>query len=638
MMDMLADREIANAVNSEFKNIVIALKSAVVSTSTKQIDNFKSENSESFEKISKALSRKPDDQELQKIAGFANELKTKSAEFLETKTKYIKSYDEMMILFDDMDSLFRKQKGYLFVSMMALEKFGSRFKNTLNYMHKMMEDPLEIKIYIAEIVNAKDEIDVEDGVYTLNNYAEKLIEKTETLLNGGEYKGDYIVKMSDNGVRERMQMMIDVTNEMINSSDRLEKIRNNTLNLEIELKNDIKALEALVETTEKELKALTKTAKENMGAGIQEINNISAKVMTTTIIMLIVILILAVVVGLYSASKIIKPLTKIMNVAESIKDGNLMCGSLIHDSSDEFGALTKSINKMKISLCDLVGNIKTSTDYLSSTSDQSANLMRTMHDNLNNTSMEMSAAASAAEELSSSTGNIIESVQVGIKEVHSAKDKVIDGNYGLQNSISQVSSVAKNLSGVADNLSELKEASQGISNIVNIIVDIAEQTNLLALNAAIEAARAGEAGRGFAVVADEVRKLAEKTGTSTQEISSMVGSIQSNVQSVVDIVHNGIDEVEQSSKSIGEVGKNFEEVVSQMESAASSVEPILSIIEQQSEAINNITSTVTNVSVASEDNKVIVDEVNVFSEKLAELSHELQEKISHFIANESKNT
>ncbi len=432
-------------------------------------------------------------------------------------------------------------------------------------------------------------------------------------------------------VRERLENLLTVTDEMIASSDKLQSTRLKTLTLSAQLKQQINELEEIVDKTENDLVSLTKTAKANMDAGIVNINSISGKTMKATFILLVIVIILAVSIGLFSAGKITRPLTKIMTVAESIKDGNLSCGELMHDSSDEFGALTKSINKMKQSLCELVGNIKTSTDYLSETSDQSTELMHKMHDNLNNTNMEMAAAASAAEELSSSTVNIIESVQVGITEVQEAKAKVLEGNSGLQVSIRQVSSVANNLSGVAENLNELKTASQSITNIVSIIVDIAEQTNLLALNAAIEAARAGEAGRGFAVVADEVRKLAEKTGTSTQEISAMVGSIQNNVQGgVVDTVHQGIDEVETSSESITKVGENFEEVVRQMESAANAVEPILVIIEQQSEAISNITATVTNVSIASEENKIIVDEVSAFADKLAELSHDLQNKISHF--------
>jgi len=630
MKDKLTDREIANKVNNEFKNIVISMKSARAADSTKEINQYKTETDTSFANIQKALNRKPDVKKLQEFSKESVNLQKEVLTFFKTKSEYITAYDRMMLLFDDMDSLFRKQKGYIFVSKMTLEKFGDRYKNTLAFFDKMMEDPLEIKVYISEIINAQDAIDTEDGVFTLVNYAEALTEKTNTLLSGGTYKKTKLVRINNETVREKMTMLLEVNKKMIKSSDDLQAIRLKTIELENVLAKEIKMLEADVEVTEKELRSMTKTAKQNMDRGIAEIVVISKRILNTVLIVLVIVVTLAVTIGLFSAGKITKPLTKIMNVAENIKDGNLMCGQLVHSSSDEFGKLTDSINKMKQALCELVGNIKTSTDYLSETSDQSTDLMHKMHENLNNTNMEMAAAASAAEELSSSTVNIIESVQVGIKEVQEAKAKVLEGNSGLQVSISQVSSVANNLSGVADSLNELKTASQEISNIVSIIVDIAEQTNLLALNAAIEAARAGEAGRGFAVVADEVRKLAEKTGTSTQEISSMVGSIQDNVQDVVDIVHSGINEVESSSQSITEVGENFELVVNQMESAANTVEPILTIIEQQSEAINNITATVTNVSVASEDNKVIVEEVNAFSEKLAELSHDLQNKISHF--------
>jgi methyl-accepting chemotaxis protein len=346
--------------------------------------------------------------------------------------------------------------------------------------------------------------------------------------------------------------------------------------------------------------------------------------------MLGVILVLAVIVGLFSATKITTPLVSIMKVADCIKKGDLTCADIPKTSKDEFGDLTVSINSMKSNLYELVHNIKDGTDYLNTTSDQTVALMAQMNENLNNTSIEMAAVASAAEELSSSTSNIIESVQNGISEVHNARTKVLDGNNKLLHSIDQVNNVAAGLSGVSENLNDLKTASQQITNIVSIIVDIAEQTNLLALNAAIEAARAGEAGRGFAVVADEVRKLAEKTSTSTQEISGMVGSIQKNVTDVVTKINTGIEDVKDSSESINHVGSSFAEVVNQMKTAAASVEPILTIIEQQSEAINNITSTVTNVSIASADNKVIVDEVSEFSNKIGELAHQLKDNTAQF--------
>ncbi|MGD9809418.1 MAG: HAMP domain-containing protein [Deferribacterales bacterium] len=438
MNDMLADREVANAVNGQFKNIVIALKSARVTNSSDEIAQYRKDIDASFGVINKALSRKKGDPTFDKITGESEHLRRLSDNFLQKKQEFVKTNDEMLLLFDDMDSLFRKQKGYIFVSIMTLEKFGTRYKNTLNFLHKMMEDPLEIKVYISEIVNAKDAIDAEDGVFTLVNYAEILTEKTNTLLEGGTYKGDTLVQLNNEEVRERMTMLLDVTKQMIDASDKLQEIRLLTIEQEQDLAKQIIELETDVAETEGLLKNLTKTAKAKMDEGVSTIFSISSKVMTTTIVVLVIVVILAIVVGLFSAKQITGPLRKIMNVAESIKNGNLMCGEIAHSSKDEFGALTNSINKMQNSLCELVNNITTSTDYLSKTSDQSTELMHKMHDNLNNTNLEMAAAASAAEELSSSTVNIIESVQVGIREVQAAKDKVLEGNSGLQTSIKQV--------------------------------------------------------------------------------------------------------------------------------------------------------------------------------------------------------
>jgi len=504
-----------------------------------------------------------------------------------------------------MDSLFRKQKGYIFVSKMTLEKFGKRYRNTLNFLEKMMEDPLEIKVYISEIVNAKDAVDAEDGVFTLVNYAEVLTEKAKTLLAGGKYKNDNLVKMNNEQVRERLNSLLEVTAQMIAESDNLQTIRLKTIELEDSLEQQIGELEKEVASTEKELITLTKTAKANMDKGIVTINSIAAKTTTTTLVVLVVVVILAVSIGLFSARKITKPLYSIITVAENIKDGNLMCGQIVHQSSDEFGALTNSINKMKQSLCELVGNIKDSTDYLSKTSDQSTDLMHKMHENLNNTNMEMAAAASAAEELSSSTTNIIDSVTVGITEVQQAKEKVIDGNFGLQNSIAQVSSVANNLSGVAGSLNELKTASQEISNIVSIIVDIAEQTNLLALNAAIEAARAGEAGRGFAVVADEVRKLAERTQTATGEVENIVSQLMKDTSSArdsmgtsVEKVNEGIDLIRNLEKFYRKVSDNMQNINSEQSIISSSMSSSAENIEEVNHSLQGISASIQEASQA----------------------------------------
>lgn len=610
---ILADKEASGTINNEFKNVVIALKSAINTTDIKEIERYEQQNTKSFENIDKAVDLVKDSEGLDRMG---HEFKAKSDEFLKTKKEYIKVHDEMMLLFDDMDSIFRKQKGLITVSMNELKKSGG---NTA-YLERMMEEPLEIKVYISELMTSKDDVDVEEGIYSLRGFNNNLVKRTNTM---SASTGNAFVK-------DRMKLLIGATKEMDEAAGRMQEIRIKALHLEQSLFSQITELEKTVSATETMLNTVESAAKNQMDSGIKEVSAISSRVTSTTFIMLGVILVLAVLVGLFSATKITTPLVSIMKVADCIKKGDLTCPDINKTSKDEFGDLTDSINGMKCNLYELVHNIKDSTDYLNTTSDQTVTLMAQMNDNLNNTSIEMSAVASAAEELSSSTSNIIESVQNGIGEVHNARNKVLEGNSRLIQSIDQVNNVAAGLTAVSENLSDLKTASQQITNIVSIIVDIAEQTNMLALNAAIEAARAGEAGRGFAVVADEVRKLAEKTSTSTQEISGMVGSIQKNVTDVVTKINTGIEDVNNSSEAINTVGEGFEEVVSQMQKAAASVEPILTIIEQQSNAINNITSTVTNVSIASADNKVIVDEVSQFSNKIGELAHQLKENTAQF--------
>lgn len=616
LSSILADKAASGVINNEFKNVVIILKNAIDATTTDEIKALDGKTGVSFEKIDEAIDNIDDEDGIKSLS---DDLRTKSAKLLKTKEEYIKAHDDMMLLFDDMDSLFRKMKGYIFVSQNSIKTKGGSGSD-LSYLDLLMEGPLEIKVYLSELSYAQDDVDVEEGIHSIKSFNKVLRDKTAAFQN----------RVGNPEVKEKMKLLLKTTDEMDQAADRFKDIRIKVIGIENDMNTQIKDLESLVVTTEATLNEMESHAQTQMDSGLTEVRNISSRVTTTTFIMLAVILGLAVGVGFFSATKITTPLRDIMVVAECIKNGDLTCHDIKKTSKDEFGHLTDSINNMKKSLYELVHNIKDSTDYLSNTSDQTITMTKQMHDNLNNTTLEMAAVASAAEELSSSTSNIIDSVQSGIHEVQFAKNKVIDGNNRLQASITQVNNVAVSLSGVSDNLEELKTASQSISNIISIIVDIAEQTNMLALNAAIEAARAGEAGRGFAVVADEVRKLAEKTSTSTHEISTMVNSIQHNVIGVVDSIHKGIEEVEESSESINAVGVNFKEVVMQMQTAANTVEPILTIIEQQSEAIANITMTVTNVSIASADNKVIVEEVSQMSSKIVELAHQLKENTSQF--------
>jgi methyl-accepting chemotaxis protein len=238
--------------------------------------------------------------------------------------------------------------------------------------------------------------------------------------------------------------------------------------------------------------------------------------------------------------------------------------------------------------------------------------------------------SNSIQEMNESISRVADNANKARSMTDEAGKLSVNGAILVQNTVDKIHIIATSVSNSSVVIKDLGVHSDKISNIVNVIKDIAEQTNLLALNAAIEAARAGEQGRGFAVVADEVRKLAERTAVSTREISSMIEMIQSRTHSAVQDMTEGATQVNMGVEMAEETGKSMNLIDSSSREVSSIVEEISNTLRDQKAASTNIAANVDKIAQMIVDNGITDREVSQLASGLNQLASQLESSVGKF--------
>ncbi|SEI01912.1 methyl-accepting chemotaxis protein [Pseudomonas asplenii] len=342
---------------------------------------------------------------------------------------------------------------------------------------------------------------------------------------------------------------------------------------------------------------------------------------------------LALLVGILAAvvitRQITRPIQETLNVVERIASGDLT-HSMVITRRDELGVLQQGIQRMGSTLRDLISGIRDGVTQIASAAEELSAVTGQTSAGVNSQKIETDQVATAMHEMTATVQEVARNAEEASRAAAAADGEARAGDRVVGEAIAQIERLASEVVRSTEAMSVLQKESDKIGSVMDVIKAVAEQTNLLALNAAIEAARAGEAGRGFAVVADEVRGLAQRTQKSTEEIEGLVAALQNGTQQVATVMNNSRSLTDSSVELTRKAGTSLENITRTVSNIQSMNQQIAAAAEEQSAVAEEISRSIINVRDVCEQTAAASDDTAASSVELARLGSQLQTMVSHF--------
>lgn len=497
-------------------------------------------------------------------------------------------------------------------ALQAASDVGSQLEETLLSLMTVAEDYTNTE----DLTKAET---IGNELTLLMGQVNKYMADMETAADGND----------DSGSIEEIMEMVETIGETINGSNGLLTNQVERLNKQIQATTALQNSDADIQNAIVQLDSLLKLANDKSAAVKDDVDFAVSSGNTSTIIIMIVSFFAAGGIGYFSVRAITVPLHKVNEMLNFVSGGDLT-QRLDDSSQDEFGVLAKNCNNLVDRLKELISGIESRAVQLATASEETSAVTAQSTTSIDEQKSQVAQAATATTELNSTAALVADSAEDCLNQIRNADDQAKNVRIISNQNKETIETLAKEVDQAAEVINKLEQDSTAIGSILDVIRGIAEQTNLLALNAAIEAARAGEQGRGFAVVADEVRTLASRTQESTQEINNMIDMLQQGAERAVAVMGQSKQQTENCVEKSEEAASALDLITEAVHQAHDASTQIEQAAREQSVVSQDISRKLENIVDIAEETSKGAEQTSSASHEVAKLAEELQGSIRQF--------
>lgn len=512
--------------------------------------------------------------------------------------------------------------GFSLLQMSSMHERSSEVDSnwvpSLNTLGDVSQDILRLRASTLRMLLSENAQQLQDNMsqaQTLLADLERMQQRYEGLISSAEEQAHYddFKRFESSYLATRTQLAQHLTN-----NDRTAALALLYTSLNPQADTMIKALNDLILHN-----------REGASDAAKAVEVVYARAMRGTLLAMALAAIATVILASLLTRSIVRPLAEAVQVADSVASGNLTL-AIDTQGNDEPAKLLRALKGMQGNLRGTIEQIADASSQLASAAEQLSAVTDGTARNLHQQSLEIDQAATAVTEMSSAVDEVARNAASASESSSESGRVARQGSERITQTLSSINQLAADVDSTSSNFGQLAGKIRGISQVLDVIRSIAEQTNLLALNAAIEAARAGEAGRGFAVVADEVRALAHKTGQSTREIESMISAVQGDTEQAVRAMESSNGLAKQTLEIAEGAGAALDQIIQSIAEIGDRNLVIASATEQQAHVAREVDRNLINIRDLSLQNSAGSEQTSTASRALSNLAANMQGMVARF--------